>query len=172
MGGGANGTTGLGGGGGGFAMAIIDVSPGSVLPTITVGAANGGASSVGSLVAATGGSGSTGGTGSTAAGLRGARTASGGAELLQRPAAVAAVVRSTATAGLVAAWPAVAAVAWAAMAAMLLKAAAAACGCRQRWQQRVGWWRRRHGRARGKTNRRHRHGRRRIVCCRRLRAAQ
>ena len=67
-GGGGNGTaaaTPAGGGGGGFAMGILDVVAGQLLPTITVGAL-GGTSSVGSLLSATGGANavtSTGGAG-------------------------------------------------------------------------------------------------------------
>lgn len=43
-----------GGGGGGFAMGVIDVVPGQILPLITVGSISG-TSSVGSLLSATGG---------------------------------------------------------------------------------------------------------------------
>ena len=64
-------------GGGGFAMGIVDVVPGQTLPTITVGG-QGGSSSFGALVSATGSSGTAGGSGSVVAGLRGAFTASGG----------------------------------------------------------------------------------------------
>jgi len=80
------------GGGGGFAMGIIDVVPGQVLPIITVGskgttgAKAGGTSSVGTLLTATGGSApssgsggkSIGGTGAAALSLRQSKTANGG----------------------------------------------------------------------------------------------
>lgn len=70
---------GAGGAGGGFAMAIIDVVPGQLLSTITVGVTAGASSSYGSLISATGGSGpSSPGSGSVVPGLRGAYTASGG----------------------------------------------------------------------------------------------
>lgn len=77
FGGGANGTVATGGGGGGFAMGIIDVVPGQLLPTITVGAISG-TSSIGTILSATGGSASTGGAGTASANLRGRLTASGG----------------------------------------------------------------------------------------------
>ena len=55
FGGGGNGGVGKsGGGGGGFAQAIIDVIPGQLLPTITIGAAAG-TTSFGSMLTATGG---------------------------------------------------------------------------------------------------------------------
>src|SRR5574343_1316974 len=54
FGGGGNSGASGGGGGGGFACGIIDVVPGQLLPTITVGAA-GGTSSFGTLLSATGG---------------------------------------------------------------------------------------------------------------------
>lgn len=77
-GGGANGTTSYSGAGGGFAMGIIDVTPGQRLPTITIGGV-GGSSSVGTLISATGGSSyNSPGTGSVVATLRNAFTASGG----------------------------------------------------------------------------------------------
>ena len=66
FGGGANGTVATGGGGGGFAMGIIDVVPGQLLPTITVGAISG-TSSIGTILSATGGSASTGGAGTASA---------------------------------------------------------------------------------------------------------
>lgn len=65
------------GGGGGFAMGIVDVVPGQLLPTITVGTTAGATSSFGTLLSATGGTGA-GGTGTANAALRGAFTASGG----------------------------------------------------------------------------------------------
>lgn len=79
FGGGANGAAagGAGGAGGGFAMGIIDVVPGQLLPTITVGGVSG-TSSVGTLLSATGGVTITGGTGTAAANLRGSFVASGG----------------------------------------------------------------------------------------------
>ena len=85
-GGGAAGTDATGGGGGGgFAMGIIDVVPGQMLPTITIGAggatsgAAGGTSSIGAILSATGGvSQGAGGEGTTEAGLRNAFTAAGG----------------------------------------------------------------------------------------------
>lgn len=90
-----------GGGGGGFAFGILDVVPGQVLPTITVGAGGaslntttgngnaGGTSSFGNIVTCTGGSGGatsasntsgTGGAGGTATvtGLRGSTASTGG----------------------------------------------------------------------------------------------
>lgn len=73
-----------GGGGGGFAMGILDVVPGQILPTITVATSAGSSSSVGSLLSATGGQNATssaegaGGTGTVSPTLRGAKTATGG----------------------------------------------------------------------------------------------
>ena len=88
-----------GGDGGGYAQGIIDVVPGQVLPTITVGAggaarvstqssgASGGTSSFGTLLTATGGGGGaisnstspgSPGTGTASGGLRQAYTATGG----------------------------------------------------------------------------------------------
>lgn len=85
-GGGAAGTDNNGGGGGGgFAMGILNVKPGQVLPTITIGAggatsgASGGTTSIGTTLSATGGvTQGAGGDGTTESGLRGAFTASGG----------------------------------------------------------------------------------------------
>ena len=75
-GGGAGGSANRGGGGGGgFAYGVVDVMPGQLLPTITVGAA-GGTSSFGAILTATGGSttatgtGGAGGTGTAAATVR------------------------------------------------------------------------------------------------------
>lgn len=66
------------GAGAGFAMGVIDVKPGDILPTITVGAAQG-TSSLGTLLTATGGSyGSNVGVGSISAAVRSGFTASGG----------------------------------------------------------------------------------------------
>ena len=85
FGGGGNGggSSGGGGGGGGFAWGIVDVNPGQLLPTITVGAAAG-TSSFGTLLTATGGvtatttAGGAGGTGSFIANLREGVSATGG----------------------------------------------------------------------------------------------
>lgn len=72
------------GGGAGFAMGILDVTPGMKLPTITVASTPSGSSSVGALLSASGGSSATsgadavGGTGFASPSLRGVRTASGG----------------------------------------------------------------------------------------------
>lgn len=63
--------------GGGYAEGVVDVIPGQVLPTITVGAAQG-TSSVGAWISATGGNGVTPGTGTVAAGIREPLTATGG----------------------------------------------------------------------------------------------
>ena len=67
VGGGGNGRTvsletAGGGGGGGFAYGVLDVVPGQLLPTITVGAAAG-TSSFGSILSATGGASASTGTG-------------------------------------------------------------------------------------------------------------
>jgi hypothetical protein len=76
-GGGADGDFSNGGAGGGFAMGVVDVTPGQLLPTITVGAI-GGTSSFGTLLTATGGSGrTTVGTGSFT-GVRSGFSANGG----------------------------------------------------------------------------------------------
>lgn len=89
VGGGGNGTGVFaaaganGGGGGGFAMGILSVSPNQNLPVITVGS-QGGTSSVGSLVTATGGTNATtstvgtGGTGAVSSELSNKVTFSGG----------------------------------------------------------------------------------------------
>lgn len=78
------------GAGGGFAFGILDVLPGMLLPTITCGVAgddttNGGTSSVGNLISATGGVSNTangaGGTGSVSGALRNTMTATGGNSL-------------------------------------------------------------------------------------------
>jgi len=91
-------THGRGGDGGGYAQGIVDVIPGQVLPTITVGAGGaitgsnsaqgnaGGTSSFGTLLTATGGAGGlnnstsagTAGTGTASATLRRTFTATGG----------------------------------------------------------------------------------------------
>ena len=83
-GGGTGGSAVAGGGGGGFAFGIVDVIPGQLLPTITIGA-SAGTSSFGTLLSATGGTNAvtitpgTGGSGSGSSLLRGFMTASGGA---------------------------------------------------------------------------------------------
>jgi hypothetical protein len=98
----STGNVATGGGGGGFAFGILDVTPGQVLPTITVGAGgaalntvsntngnSGGTSSFGTIVTCTGGSGGsspnvqtngTGGAGGTATvtGLRNSVASTGG----------------------------------------------------------------------------------------------
>lgn len=66
------------GAGGGFAEAIIDVVPGQLLPTITVGTTAGSTSSFGALISATGGSVRVGGAGTVSPGPRGAMTCNGG----------------------------------------------------------------------------------------------
>ena len=85
MGAGGNGVANnAGGGGGGFAFGIIDVVPGEILPSFTVGAV-GANSTFGEslLIGGFGANGATttggsGGTGTASPTLRGARTASGG----------------------------------------------------------------------------------------------
>lgn len=67
------------GAGGGFAEAIVDVVPGQLLPTITVGTTAGSTSSFGALISATGGSARVGGVGTVSPGLRGGLTCNGGA---------------------------------------------------------------------------------------------
>ena len=64
-GGGGNGTSTTPGGGAGFAMGVVDVTPGQLLPTLTVGT-SAASSSFGSLLTATGGSGVTAGAGTAA----------------------------------------------------------------------------------------------------------
>lgn len=61
FGGGGNMASAISGGGGGFVSGVIDVTPGQILPTITVGAAQG-TSSIGTLLSAPGASSSTGGS--------------------------------------------------------------------------------------------------------------
>jgi len=83
----SNGTT-ASGAGAGYVSGIIDVTPGLLLPTITIGAggatasAAGGTTSVGTLLTATGGAGLAGGSGSAAGSVSNVFTAVGGSGAL------------------------------------------------------------------------------------------